>query len=318
MSQRNARLSVFVATVLVALGWATTEARAQAWVGDPGSLDLSFDYNFGKSDKVLGDEDEFPDAGVTTQQFSLGAEYTPIKNLAVQATLPLVMLKYTGGPQFVHPGGGCPDSPTGGCYDDGDYHTTFTDLRAGARYQLLDEPVALAPHVAFSIPVADYPTIGNAVGGRHLMYLHLGISAGTIIGMATYVHLQYELSLGEKYDATAVTEEYSQHRSDIGFTIGHKLLDYKLDISAGANARFSHDGMSLDVFRTGGFSMDQFLYHDAILKEQLILAGLGIGYQINNQFAVSLAGRLFLTGKDTQNASVLALGLTWSPLSPSE
>jgi hypothetical protein len=302
----HARLSVYVASVLVALVWAMPEARAQAWVGEEGSLDVSFDYNFGKSSKVLGDEDEFPNAGVTTQQFSIGAEYTPIRNLAVTATMPFVLLKYTGGPEFIHPGGGT--------YDDGDYHSTLTDFRAGARYQLLDEPVALAPHLAFSIPVGDYETIGNAVGGRHLKYLHAGISAGTIIGLATYVHLQYEFSLGEKYDRTAETEKYSQNRSDIGFTIGHKLLDYKLDVSLGANARFGHGGISLDLFRMGGFSMDQFNYHDAILKEQLVLAGLGVGYQINNAISVSLAGRLFLTGKETQNASVLAFGLTWSAL----
>jgi hypothetical protein len=298
--------SIVAALAFVALGSAWHDARAQAWVGEKGSLDLSLDYNLGISDKVVGDADiEFPNGGTTTHQFTFGAEYVPVSKLAVNVALPLVLLKYTGDKTlYPHPGGGS--------YDDGSTHTTLTDLRVGARYQVLEEPFALSPSLAVSIPVADYETIGNTVAGRHLKQLHAGLGIGRVIADAAYVHLLYEFSLSEKYDRTADTKKYGQNHSDISFTVGYKLLEQRLDIHLDANARITHDGVNFSQFAM--LTADEQLYHDAILKEDIFLAGAGVGYQISNALAVSLSGRLFVTGVNTQNASVIALGLTFSPL----
>lgn len=282
----------------------TGSARAQAWVGPAGGLDVSLDYNLAVSDTVIGDGDvEFPDAGTTTHQITLGAEYTPIEKLAVGIALPMAVLKYTGSDLYPHPGGGS--------YDDGDLHATLTDLRAGARYQLLDGVIALSPHIGFTIPVADYETIGNTVAGRHLKAAHLGLSVGKVFMEALYVHLTYEFSLVEKYDRVADTAQYGQNRSDVGFTVGYQLMDGKLDLSLSTNGRITHDGVSFNDFAT--FTPDEVLYHDAVLKEEILLAGVGVGYRVSDTVSTTVAGRLFVAGNNTQNASVIALGLTWSP-----
>src|SRR5688500_11018625 len=80
-------------------------AHAQAWVGYKGSLDADLDYNLGISDKVVGSGDlDFPDSGTTSHQITLGAEYVPIDKLAVNLSLPIVFLKYTGNKTaYVHP-----------------------------------------------------------------------------------------------------------------------------------------------------------------------------------------------------------------------
>jgi hypothetical protein len=292
---------------LVALGSAWSEARAQAWVSEKGSLDFSLDYNLGLSDKVVGDKSiKFPKSGTTTHQLTLGAEYTPLPRLAVSAGLPFVLLSYTGDKTaYPHPGGGR--------YDDGDLHATLTDLRAGVRYQVLEEPLALSPQVAVSIPVADYETIGNTVAGRHLKALHLGLGAGRVIGAATYVHLFYEFNLVEKYDRTADTKKHGQNRSDLSFTIGHKLLDQRLDLHADVNLHATHGGVNFSEFQTT-LTADEVLYHDAILDEDILLVGGGVGYQLTNSLGVSLGARFFATGQNTQNASVFALGLAWTAL----
>lgn len=309
MRQRQA---IFV-VVLVALASAGGAAHAQgAWVGDTGALDLGLDYNLGISSKVVCDDvcgpmnaDEFPDGGTTTHQFTIGAEYTPIQALAVNLSVPIVMLKYTGSQtMYPHPGGGE--------YDDGKLHTTLTDLRAGARYQVLDEPVAIAPHLAFSIPLADYETVGNTVAGRHLKMAHVGLGVGKIIGDATYLHLLYEFTLAEKYDRTEDTAKHSQNRSDLAFTVGHKLLDFRLDIHADLNVRRTHGGVNFSEI--SGLTPSEIEFHDAILDEDLLLAGGGLGYQLTNALNVSLSARIFLSGVNTQNASVFALGVEYSPL----
>jgi hypothetical protein len=305
--------SIAVASVLVAFGSAWSDAHAQAWVPDTGALDLSLDYNFATSDKVVVDKGtDFVNAGTTTHQFTLGGEYVLVNHLALNVALPFALLTYNGALNaYPHPGGGS--------YDDGNAHATLTDLRVGARYQVLDEPLALTPHIAVSIPVASYETVGNTVAGRHLKALHLGLGIGRVFGEATYVHLLYEFSVVEKYDRTAVTAQYGQDRSDFAATIGHKLLDQKLDIHIDANGRITHGGVNFSEInflapQSDPQMFDVANYHDAILAETIYLVGGGVGYQLNNDLGVNLSGRLFVAGKNTQNASVIAFGVTWSPL----
>ncbi len=301
---------VFIATVILGIAATAPRAHAQAWVDDKGSLGVDLDYNFSTSSKVVTDTtNSFEDAGTTGHQFTLSGEYVPIPKLGISASLPIVMLKYTGD-QTLYP------HPGGGSYDDGSYHTTLTDLRAGARYAVLEEPVAIAPHLGFSIPVADYETIGNTVAGRHLKMLHVGVSAGYVIGVAGYAHLGYEFTLAEKYDRTTETEQYGQNKSDISFALGMKVLDYRLDLHLGANMRITHDGINFSQVEDGSLSMNELLYHDAILKENVTLIGAGAGYDINNQLTLTVDFRFFLEAlsQNTLNASVLAVGIAWSPL----
>jgi hypothetical protein len=280
-------------------------AAAQAWVDDKGSLDLSFDYNLGISSKVVAGDEDFPDGGTTSHQLQLGADYVIISKLAASIQIPFLMLKYTGDKTlYTHPGGGK--------YDDGDLHSTLTDLRFGARSPVLEEPFALAPLIGVSIPMADYETVGNSVAGRHLEALHLGASAGYIIGESSYVHLTYEFSLVEKYDRTDATAEYGQNRSDLVLTLGTKLLDQKLDLNIGANARLTHGGIAFDDFAS--LPADAQMYHDPILDEDIYLVGAGVGYQLSDSIGVTLGARLFVAGSNTQNASVIGAGVQWAAL----
>ena len=292
-------------------------ARAQAWVGDKGALDIGLDYNLAISDKVVVDEgSDFPDSGTLSHQLTLSGEYVPVRKLAVNLQLPMQMLKYRGDVANGMPSVVGYQHPGGGSYDDGDYHTTLTDLRVGARYQVLEDPVAIAPHIGVTIPIADYETVGNTVAGRHLKMLHLGASIGYLIGDTGYTQLFYEFSLAEKYDRTPETKKYGQNRSDLAFTIGRKLFDYKFDIHADVNLRRTHGGIDFSELTSGAFSgsSPEVLYHDALLKENVLLVGGGVGYQVSNSVALNLSGRYFVSGANTINASVLAFGVAWSPI----
>ncbi len=306
MTPSRAICTTAVVFALLASGSAWHDAHAQAWVADQGALDISLDYNFATSSKIVGDKNiEFADAGSTVHQVTLGAEYVPLARLAVSVALPLELLKFTGNKTaFPHPGGGA--------YDDGSLHTTLTDLRAGVRYQILEEPFALSPQIAVSIPVADYEVEGNTVAGRHLKALHAGLAIGRVLGDAAYVHLSYEFSLVEKDDTTVNTATYGQNRSDAALTLGYRLLDQRLDLHVDANGRLAHGGLNFSDYPAAPGDVQN--HHDPLLAEDILLVGGGVGYQISNEIGVSLSGRYFVTGINTQNASVIAAGVTWSPL----
>jgi hypothetical protein len=305
----RATVKIIVPLVLVTIG-SMREARAQAWVGDKGALDVSLDYNLGISDKVIGDgttgpEGKFIKSGTTTHQVTLGLEYVPINRLAISVSLPFVALKYTGDKTaYPHPGGAS--------YDNGKTHATLTDLRSTIRYAVLRMPVALSPHIGFTLPVADYETVGNTVGGRHLKAISVGAGVGTLFDSDTYIHALYEYSFVEKYDRTPDTAKAGQNRSDASFTLGQKLYEQRVDLHADANLRVTHGGLAFHDYLI--WTPDEKMYHDPILRESIFLVGAGIGYQVSNSFSLQAAARLFVKGYNTQNASVIAVGMTWSPL----
>ncbi|MEQ1737585.1 MAG: hypothetical protein ABL886_14420 [Rhodoglobus sp.] len=290
---------LFVGLTLVTL---SHEARAQAWVDDPGALAFSLDYNYASSDKVIQDDGrEFPKAGNTFHQVVIGGEWVPISRLAVSASVPLVGIKYTGLPSYVHPGGGS--------YDDGSTHWTLTDLRVGAHYQVLEAPFALSPSLAVSVPLMDYETVGNAIAGRHLKALRAGLAAGRQFG-SFYTTAVYEFSLVEKYDRAPDTAKIGQNTSDGSLVLGYVLLQGRLNLNVAGNMHLTHGGVNFSKFNM--LTPDQQRFHDPILRESIYLLGGGAAYQITPALNANLSARIFAGGSNTQNASVLALGVSWS------
>lgn len=289
--------------VVLALALAPARALAQAWVPEKGSLDVGLDYNLGVSTKIIGDKMDFADAGSTTHQMTAIADYVPIEHLGVTVDVPAIAIRYSGSKtMYPHPGGGQ--------YDDGNYHYTLTDLRAGARYQVLEDPLAIAPYLAFSVPMVDYENVGNSVAGRHLRALHVGSSFGRLIGESSYAHLTYEFSFVQRYNKSKFTEFHNQNHTDIAVSFGHKLLDDRLDLHVDANLLITHGGVNFSEF--GTLTRDELLYHDPILKEDIALVGGGAAYQLTPAWGINASLRAFVWGQNAQNANVLALGVFWS------
>jgi hypothetical protein len=292
-------------------------AGAQAWVDPGGSLSASLDYLFSPSQAIVENpDDEFDGEPITAHIVSLGVDYAPIERLGLSAVLPMVAIKYGGdGNPFMRHGD----------YDDGDYHTTLTDLRFNARYQLLEEIVAFAPHVGVSIPVADYENVGFANAGRGLKQLHLGASVGRTIDPVLpnlFFHVTYEYSLVEKYTDTAndaeadVTDNVGENHSDLAALLGYFFLDGALRIDAGFNWRIHHGGINFTDFTEGGFPATdpRFTYHDPLLNEEFMLIGADLGYELTDRITLEATTRFFLRGYNTRDANTFGLGLTFDIL----
>jgi hypothetical protein len=287
-------------------------ARAQAWVDPAGSLTTSLDYAYSPSDSVVITPDrDAPGESITAHTISLGVEYIPIENLGVQASLPIVATKYSGD--------GMP-APRHGEYDDGDMHTTLTDLRLGLRYQLLREIVAFTPHIGGSIPITDYENVGFANAGRGLKQLHAGASLGRTLDPVLpnlFVHASYEFSLVESFDDTMteeeaeVTKDVGQNRSDVAFLLGYFFLDGDLRINLGYNWRIHHGGINFTDY-TVGSTLD--MYHDPLLNEEFMLLGGDIGYDLTDRLSINASTRFFLRGYNTRDANLFGLGLTFAIL----
>jgi hypothetical protein len=303
MSNLSERIS---ALVIFAITTASQDAFAQAWVGVEKSLSASLGYDFAPSNAIV----ETPSVVIKGEPIhshvvTVSAEYVPIERLGITAQLPMVSVKYLGSGMLF---------PRHGRYDDGQLHTTLQDFRLTTRYQVLQELVALSPHLAATIPVADYETVGYANAGRGLKQVHAGVSVGRTLDPVLrnlYLHAQYEFTFSERYDATAETRTINQNRSDASFQAGYVISD-KAEVNLGTNIRIPHGGINFIDWNM--LSMDMRDYHDPLLRESFVLVGGGGSYGITENIRLNALARFFVHGQNTRNAHIFGASVSWTVL----
>jgi hypothetical protein len=289
--------AIAFAVAVAVCSLAPTVVHAQADVGDPNSVSIGLAYVFGRSTKIIEtDGFEIVNARTIHHIITLSGDYvTPVEGLAIEAQLPIVGTKWddTSLPHF----------PTAGEWDDGSYHFTPTDVRAGLRYQFLREPFSAAVAVAGSVPVKDYPTYGYTAPDRHLKAVHLGLAVSKVFD-PIYVAASYEFSLVEKYTEVAETEDYGQNRSDFSAVLGWFIGD-KLDLHAAFDGRIQHGGIDYADFTMLSDAVQ--MHHDAVLRENQYLVGGGVGYQLTDALALAADFRIFVAGANTRNANLFGV-----------
>lgn len=307
----------FVISIVLCCALIERAAHAQAWVGFEGnSLTLGTDYTYAPSDRVIESEFNgellFVSADVSNHSVALSAEYTVIPKLAFSVTVPILTTHYTLPAEGEDPG-----FPAHGRYDDGNYHTVLQDLRVIGRYMVLFEPLAVTPHLGFSMPMTNYETVGYAGAGRGLKQLHLGINAGKYFTSGVpnlYVHGSYEFSLVERYETPfPETAEYGQNKSDVKGLIGYFITD-DIEVNLGVDWRKPHGGLNFVDFNNDGVTEVVRDHHDGLLRESFLIAGLGASYQVNERFRVFAVTRFWITGENTRDVNVFGAGLTYDVL----
>ncbi|GAB4527895.1 MAG: hypothetical protein Tsb0020_45220 [Haliangiales bacterium] len=297
--------------IIALTGLPAQRAAAQAWVGDGDNLSVSLDYSYAPSDTVYEswenrDIIRTGEDPIVNHSLVFGAEYNPIKRLALQVGVPLIATRYDApeGSTF----------PRHGRYDDGDYHLVLQDLRVDARYMVLgNEIVAIAPHIALSVPLTDYETQGFANGGRGLKQLIFGLSVGKYFTSGVpdlYLHGRYEFRWTEGYEtAFPETAEYGQNKSGMQFLIGYFVLN-RLEINLAADLQLAHGGFVFEDYVENEPDPGTY-FHDALLAEQFFLFGGGASYQVTDRLRLSAFARVWLWGEQTRNASAYGLGASW-------
>jgi hypothetical protein len=296
-------------TLLLALGISvsSSEAWAQAWVGDPNSMTLSVGYNFSFATKIVESGGNSLD-GVRTFQHTMlfSTEYvTPLPGLAISAQLPVLGLQFKGADnegEIIR---------AHGSYDDKTTHFVAQDFRLDIRYAILEELFALSVKVGGSIPTHDYERQGFTSAGRGLKQLHLNVAAGRTLEPflpSLYFHLQYTFNLVENFKSEFEETSHAQHYSNVNAQIGYFILP-ELQINLATDIRIGHGGIDfVDWFQLHPVERD---FHDVILKENAYLLGGGLGYEVIEGLTISALARAFLGGRNTRNAHFFGLDVTY-------
>jgi hypothetical protein len=291
MGKRALRASRLLCFVLAAAGPGL--AHAQAWTPEAKNLTVDGSYQLGYATKT-------ENVQVTVQHhlFIPTVEYGVTDNLAISASLPIIAVKAEGGNPH-------------GSWDDSAFHETPTDFRFSARYMIPVGILAITPQVGASTPVRNYEVLGNASVGRGLKALYAGLNLGVNLDEEiprTTLQATYEFALVEKYkDAGPEGEALDQNFSAIAAQVAHTVGGFQ--IHAGVDYRFFHGGITFAEF--GSLTMAERMNHDPILKESSLLLGGGVGYAIGEHATIYATTRIFVSGQNTQNASLFAVGGSW-------
>ena len=241
-------------------------ASAQAWLPDKGTLSTSTLYN-----NVLytahwsSTGDTVPGINVRAETLAFLANYGITDRVMVSGVLPYIHTKYEGPPSH----GGLPGFEV----DDGNWHGTLTDLRLGVHYQLLEQPFALAPFIAYVTPVTDYPTSGHAAPGRGLDELILGFGAGKSLDPwipRSYAQLRYSYAFVEE------VQDVKHDRTNLNLELG-TFLTSRWNVSLYGAWQWTHGGV--DVPLPAG-SLHLLFVHDQLAADEFFNAGFGTGFAI--------------------------------------
>lgn len=290
--------SMRLAGIFLALVVVPVTASGQAWLPQKGSLAASLTYG-----DVLnlyhylpnGDE---ADAGHTrSDAYGVGLAYSPTDRLMLAAALPYVQTRYWG------------ERPHPTEVDDGDKHGAWTDLRVSMHYQLLREPFALAPYVAFVTPVTDYETLGHAAPGRGLNETWVGFGAGKSLNPwlpRTYVQGRLNYAFVEK------VADVKHDRTNLDLELGY-FVTPKWSVRALAFWQFAHGGVDVPMKPSDPL----YPHHDQLAAEEHTNLGLGVSYAASSNVSMyamyqeSIQGR---NGHKVDQGLTLGMSVGFAPL----
>lgn len=262
--------------------------HAQAWLPEQGSFSTSLTYGNTYNKKHYEADGSEVDLGHTRVN-TVGAilAYSPTDRLMLAAGIPYVRSRYDG--DFSHPGE----------IDNGEFHSTFTDLRLDLHFQATLEPIALAPYVAYVLPTTDYVTLGHAAPGRGLEELWLGFYAAKSLDLwipQTYIQVRYNYAFVE--EVVGIHHD----RSNVDLEIGY-FLNPAWSVRALGSWQDTHGGIDVPIPRTNPL----FPYHDQLVGESYLHVGAGATWGITSRIGMFFVYMTSLSGK---NGHKLDQGLT--------
>ncbi len=228
---------------------------------------------------------------------SVAIDYAFTDRLSVEVGLPYVFAKYRG------PG------PTPGVFLPVDscfcWHSGLQDFSLVARYNAIGQiggAFALTPSVSVGTPSREYVYRGEAVVGRNLDEVALGIDAGLRLDA-----ISPKLSLQGRYSYAFVERVLgiSTNRSNAGGEVAFQLTR-RAGLRGLMAWQWTHGGLRVPR----DIDPANFAQHDRLLRDRYFRAGGGVTYQLTRMdvYASYIA---FVDGANTHGGRAVTVGVSF-------
>jgi hypothetical protein len=291
LSRRVLALALFLALIVSARPLA-----AQAWVPPAGSGSVTFlIQKIDNTGHFLTDGTRLDDGRSTNVGLYVEAEYAATDRFSVSVGLPYVFAKYVGpGPTPFNflPVDECR------CWQSG-----WQDVGLIVRYNLINGVFALTPSLSAGVPSHDYNYRGEAVVGRRLKEIRVGVDAGRRLDM-----ISSRLAVQGRYSFAFVERvlDIPNNRSNIGVEANY-TVSRKLSTRAVATWQRTHGGLR---FPDDIISDEQLVQHDRLLRDNNFRVGGGASFSWPrvDVFGSYIA---YVSGTDAHAGRVFTIGASW-------
>lgn len=241
------------------------------------------EYQFihtGDIDSSLGLFDGATDAHIVL----LSGVYSLSPRLKIFGSIPYVQKRYRGASEVVHD----PNvdfvaysPPDLTMVDDGDYHGGFQDASIGMQYLAIDGPFSVSPYISFGAPLRDYPIYGNAIIGKQLWELPIGVSLEFTPYFSDWsFHADIAYVISEK--AVGVDLNYWYWHASASYFVTRRFAPRVfLTQRKAPNALLWPEDFSDDL------DNEFWFHHDRTLKHAYLNGGIGFDYIVSDRYSIS-------------------------------
>lgn len=249
-----------------------------------GTLDLKhsvrLEYQYGKTGSIDAFGDQFDLGRTDTHVFLLSADFALSERWKVFGSIPYVRKRHQGAAahdlsEFI-----TYTPPDLRIVDDGQYHGGFQDLYVGTRYLAVEGPLSISPHISFGGPVSDYPVYGNAIIGKHLWELPVGVSAGFTPSFSDWsFHADITYVFSE--DVMDVDLNYWLLYASASYFVTPRFAPRVFLVKRDAPNALDLNDFGDDYDNEAGY------HHDRTLKHSYLNAGIGFDYIVSDRYSIS-------------------------------
>jgi hypothetical protein len=260
------RALLFVAAIALL---SAPPAQAQAWLGSQGEVSTSFVFSrsFVDEHDLNGTRDKNSD--IFTNSLLADVTFSVRDNLAVTLAIPIVSSKFVSS--------GTPPHPT--IQDDGQYHTTATDLRFDVRYNVFNRRnLVITPFLGSVTPSHKYEYFAHAAPGRRVNELVIGTYVGTTLdGLLPGMFVQGRYGYGIQETFQDVSHNRSQFSGELGYFATPDIRVFGM-----VSGQVTHGGVNLTPNARLVWSPEMWQNHDRITNEEFTSVGGGVGWTVND------------------------------------
>jgi len=285
------------------------DVAAQAWVPPAGSGAIAIAFQrIDQTGHRVTDGTLFNNGMSLNMSVYFDIEYAVTNRLVVSGGLPMVFGKFTDpGP----PPPGLPFLPIDQCRC---WNSGFQDVSATVRYNLANGAFGLTPSISVGVPSHDYIYQGEAVIGRDLRELRVGVDAGQRLDVITP-----RLSVTGHYDYAFVEQVLDIPNNRSTARLGSSFqVQRRLSAHGELAWQRTHGGLRsgspppTDLLFPGEVNTPERLAeHDRLLRDNSLHAGGSISYGFP-RFDLFASYVAFLSGTDTHAGHAFTTGISWA------
>ena len=223
------------------------------------------------------------------------------RNFGLSVAVPLVSAKYVGA--FPH------DTlteeewllhPDFRYLDDGQFHSSWQDLRVELRYATHRNALHIVPFVKFILPTHNYEYLGHATVGRNVMEARVGVALHRTLPWSARSFVQSHVAYGFQEQVTGPYRGATHLALDGGYFVRPDLT-----VFGSAMVHVTHGGMDWNGSPRLEYSGMLFLNHDRVARERMFNLGVGASYSITDNYSVIGSVARTLWGINSHSQSFL-------------